>query len=570
VVRAESRARRGRRRRRPWPAAALALAALALAPASALAHATLEASSPERGAKLDAVPAQVVLRFDEPVEASFGALRVFDQAGREVQSGKPFRPGGDSKQVAVKLRPGTKPGGFTATYRVISADSHPVSGGFVFTVGDAAAPAKTVDELLQGSDAGPATSTAFAAVRAVQYGAIAIGLGALIFLLYAWGTVAPGKTAADKVFSAGLRRLLIAVSVAGLLSAVAGVVLQGATAGGTSVWAALDSGVIDDVLSTRFGGVWGVAVFAWLAVLIGALAVAPGAALLPPLIALAFLPALGGHAGVQPPVWLNAPANVVHVLAVSAWLGGIAVLVFVLRGATRELEPAERTRTLTAVVGRFSTLALGAIALVLATGITQAIIGVSSLSELFDTAYGRAVLIKLGLLLAIIGLGAVNRTRVLPRLRNATAPGAAGVLLRRTLNTELAIALVVLGVTGALAGYPPANTVAAGPYSTDARIGPARLELTVEPAAVGSNEMHLYLFNGSDGRQFDATKELTVTAELPGKRIHPIALDARQAGPGHYVVSGAAFGVKGDWKVEVVARVSDFDEYRTTVRVPIR
>ena len=135
---------------------------------TATAHATLEASTPERGAKLDAVPSQVVLRFDEPVEASFGALRVFDQQGREVQAGKPFRPGGDSKQVAVKLHPGTKPGGFTATYRVVSADSHPVSGGFVFTVGDAAAPARTVDELLQGSNSGPVTSTAFAVVRAIQ------------------------------------------------------------------------------------------------------------------------------------------------------------------------------------------------------------------------------------------------------------------------------------------------------------------------------------------------------------------------------------------------------------------
>ena len=77
----------------------------------------------------------------------------------------------------MKLRPGLGRGGFTATYRVISADSHPVSGGFVFTVGDAGAPAKTVDELLQGSDAGPVTSTAFAVVRAVQYAAIAIAPG---------------------------------------------------------------------------------------------------------------------------------------------------------------------------------------------------------------------------------------------------------------------------------------------------------------------------------------------------------------------------------------------------------
>ena len=80
------------------------------------------------------------------------------------------------------------------------------------------------------------------------------------------------------------------MSLAGLLSAIAGVVLQGATAGGTSVWAALDPDVLDAVLSTRFGGVWALGAFAWLATLIGALAVPPSAALLPPLVALASSP----------------------------------------------------------------------------------------------------------------------------------------------------------------------------------------------------------------------------------------------------------------------------------------
>ena len=562
---------------------------LALAPASALAHAVLEASSPARGARLDAAPREVGLRFDEPVEASFGALRVFDARGREVQRGEPFRPGGSARRVAVKLQPGLGAGGFTATYRVISADAHPVAGGFVFTFGDGGAPAQTVGELL-GDDAGPVTATAFAVVRAIQYGAIAIALGALAFLLLAWapalralagagrGPAGPagaarGSTwaAADAAFARGLGRLLLAVAAAGLLSALAGLVLQGATAGSTSAWAALDADVLDAVLATRFGGVWGAGALAWAAVLIGALAVPPGAALLPPLLALALLPALGGHAGVQPPVALNAPANVLHVLAVSVWLGGVAVLVLVLRGATRELGPADRTRALAAAVGRFSALAGIAIAVLLATGVLQAVLGISVPRELLDTAYGRAVLVKLALLAAIVGLGAVNRRRLLPRLRRATgAPGAAGVALRRTLRAEAALAVVVLGTTGALAGYPPADTVAAGPFATDVRIGPARLDVTVEPARTGPNELHLYLFDRATGRQYDATKELTVRAELPGKRIAPIELTPRRAGPGHYVVSGAPFGVAGDWRVEVAARVSEFDEHRARFELPIR
>ncbi len=142
------------------------------------------------------------------------------------------------------------------------------------------------------------------------------------------------------------------------------------------------------------------------------------------------------------------------------------------------------------------------------------------------------------------------------------------MLLRRTLRAELLLGVAALAVTGALAGYAPSIAAGTGPFSADADIGPARLELTVDPARVGPNEVHVYLFDRASGRQYDATEELTVTAELPG-RIEPIELEPRKAGPGHYVISGAALGVAGDWTLELAARVSDFDEYRAKLDVPI-
>src|SRR5262249_48823974 len=125
-------------------ALALALVALALAPAAASAHATLEGTVPSRGAQLKAAPAQVVFRFDESGEASLGALRVCDAHGNPVQTGGAFHPNGRGDEVAVRLRSGLGNGAYTATYRVISADGHPVSSGFVFTVGTAAGPTESV------------------------------------------------------------------------------------------------------------------------------------------------------------------------------------------------------------------------------------------------------------------------------------------------------------------------------------------------------------------------------------------------------------------------------------------
>jgi copper transport protein len=482
---------------------------------------------------------------------------------------------------------------------VISADSHPVSGGFTFTVGHGMASTASMADLLNGQGAGPVTGTAFSIVRAVQYAAIAVGLGTLVFLIVCWlpglAAVAGGGVtwAAASAAFAGRARLLLAVSAAaGAVSAVAGLLLQGAEGTGESLWSSVSGSVLGDVLATRFGAVWAAALVAWLVVggcvliqpaavptlrpaSVGATGLAlpsrAGLALLAvPLGLLAFLPALSGHASVQSPIALLLPANVAHVAAMAAWLGGIAVLVLALRSATSRLEAGDRMGLLVAVVVRFSTLAGIAFAVLFATGVIQAIVEVRTFSALLDTAFGRAVLIKLVLFGALVAIGWVNRWRILPALRRSSgAPQRAGVLLRRTLRLELVIGVCVLGVTGALAGYPPSTAVSSGPVTREADIGPAHMELTVDPALRGPNEVHLYLFDHHSGAQFSRAKEVKSTAALPAKGIADLQLDLHTAGPGH-LTGSATFPVKGNWQLTVTVRVSDFDEYVSHVTVPIR
>ena len=180
---------------------------------------------------------------------------------------------------------------------------------------------------------------------------------------------------------------------------------------------------------------------------------------------------------------------------------------------------------------------------------------------------------KIGLVLALLGLGALNRRRILPALDRAAAdgapPGRAGVLLRRSLRAEVALGIAAFAATGALAGYAPGTARPAGPYSASAALGPARAELTVEPAQAGPNELHLYLFDAKDGTQYDVARDLTVTAALPDGGIEPIALELRKAGPGHYVAGGAPLSPAGTWQLEMAARISEFDELRTRFDVPV-
>jgi copper transport protein len=590
-------------------AVVLALLGLVVAPAVASAHARLEGTSPERGTTVAREPAQVVFRFDEPVEARFGAVRVFDARGERVDDGRLVRPGGDQRVAGARLKRGLADGTYTATYRVISADGHPVSGGFTFSIGHAgAAPSRDVADLLGAGDTGAVTEVAFGATKALGYLAIALVLGGLGFLALVWRPALAGVAGGEEewagavgAFGARALRLLSCGLALGMLTSAAGLVLQGAAAAGTSAWSAMDPSVVREVASTHAGTAWALRLGAWalLTVVVGAVAglgVVPSmrpaqlgatgqvlarppsrlalATLAAPALLLAVAPALGGHASTQRPTWALFPLDVAHVLAMSAWLGGLVVLVVCVPTATRVLAPPDRTRLLASVLARFSAVALVAVCVLAATGATQAIIEVRHLDALTTTGFGRAVLAKVALLLVLLVFGAVNRRRIVPAMRRlaaaAASPGAPGRLLRLTLRSEVALVLVVLGVTGALTSYAPPTSAEQGPQSVSKRMGPLDLELTVDPAAVGVNEMHVYLFRARDGMPFTGTKELTVRLSQPGKGIGPIDARLRSGGPGHYLADALTLSPGGTWQIEVTDRVSDFDEYSTKASIHVR
>jgi copper transport protein len=588
-------------------ACAFTLGLLALA-TPAFGHAVLQDTSPARGTTVKKQPDLVVFRFNEPVEGSFGAVRVFDSAGKQVQSGDVLRPQGQ-KSVGVRLRSGLHEGSYTATFRVISADSHPVSGGFVFSIGRPSAPSQTVAQLTSGGNTGQVTQVGYGIARGVTYAATGLAIGALIFMLLVWlpglRSVAGGDARwrnASERFAARLRLLLVFALTAGTFSEAAQIVFQGATGAGTSFWAALDTQVVREVLSTRFGtvhvlaggaflgGLVLVSVRGWVPVLrpasLGAAGLAIGRGLTRVEVAittllfgfLAVAPALAGHASTQSPTGLLVPTDVLHVVAMSVWAGGLVALVFALPAATRALEPTDRTRLLAAALFRFSPLALASVCTLLVTGLVQSYVHVRSLDHLINTGFGRAVLIKFCILLVLIGFGAWNRQRGLPRLKQLAAEGESlgrrqlGTALRRSLRSEVALLAVVLGVTAVLVSYAPpvATGGSSGPFAVTKELGPIEMQMTVDPASTGRNEMHLYLIVAKDGSQFKGTKQLQVLLRLPDKGIGPIKPTPQKAGPGHYVLPAVDFVPGGDWEADIVDRVSEFDQYETKVKVPIK
>ncbi len=281
------------------------------------------------------------------------------------------------------------------------------------------------------------TEVAYGLARGLEYTAIALAVGGVAFLFFCWlpalgaaaGVGEESRRAAAAAFAKRLRLFLWIAAGLGLLATAAQIVLEGAEAAGVSGFSAITKTIIEETLETRFGTVWGFAFLAWIAI-----------AILVPLagtdardlwvrgpdrrrfrsLYLCLCPALSGHGSSQSPVALNFPVNAIHVAAMAIWLGGLAALLLVLPAATRSATtPADRGRLLAGPLGRFSALALVMVALIMATGLIQAYVYVRHLGDLLSTGYGRAVLAKFLLLLAVIG----DRRLQPPGRGAAAAPG---------------------------------------------------------------------------------------------------------------------------------------------------
>ncbi|MFT4048875.1 MAG: CopD family protein [Solirubrobacterales bacterium] len=561
---------------------AASLIACLAAALPAAAHAQLESTVPARDATLERAPAFVEFRFGEPVEAAFGSVRVYDESGTRVDRGGVLRPDGDSS-IAVRTRPGLGDGSYTATYRVVSADSHPVSGGFVFHVGETARPpTRSVASYLASAQPPRTTVVAYVAVRFAGYLALCLLFGFVFFDAFVFGPSARrvGSAAADSAFArraAAIEGVGVALGVA---AAALAIVFQAAIAAGEGALSAVGSGAVGEVLETRSGGWMLARLGIWLAIaLVWTLFVrrSPRAGLAA-MLALGALaaqtPALIGHAAVTSPVWLMIGFDFIHVVAMSVWVGGLAAGLLALPCATATLVPAARTSLLVECFDRFSRFALVCVCALIVTGVGQSLVQFDSFDELASTAYGRAIVIKAALLVALIVLAAINRQRALPRLRllaeRGDAPGDAGRLLRRTLGAELALTIGAIAVASALVGYAPAKAAAGGPFVGEGRLGPAQLQLIVDPARSGPNQLHMYLSDPASGAQFTSYKELRVSIERAKPQLGPIELQPSRAGPGHFVVPDVRFPGAGDWRVTVTMRTSEFDEYQKSFAVKIR
>ncbi|MFF9085694.1 copper resistance CopC/CopD family protein [Streptomyces sp. NPDC014991] len=374
-------------------------------PASA--HAALTGSDPAQGVVADKAPTQVSLTFSEKVAMNDDSLRVLDPRGKPVQTGSPANISGTT--YAVRLRSGLGKGTYTVTYQVVSADSHPVSGAYTFSIG---APSRTVVQNTGPAAGGGVVGALYAFGRYLSYAGFIVLAGGAAFVLACWQRGA-GVRALQRLVAGGW----VALTAATLWL----LLLRGSYTTSGEFADVFDLGLLGQVLQTKTGAALVsrllllAAAALFVAVLFGTytrreeqrekrdltFGLAVGGGVVAAGLATSWAMAEHASTGLQPGIAM--PVDVVHLLAVAAWLGGLTALLVALYRA-----PAE-TPVGAAAVRRFSRVASGSVLTLVATGVYQSWRQLGSWSAFTDTRYGQLLLVKIGLVALLVGVAVVSR-----------------------------------------------------------------------------------------------------------------------------------------------------------------
>jgi copper transport protein len=560
------------------------LIALMASPASA--HAEIVSSSPTPGKVLTGAPSAITLQFSEKVTVTSGGVRVYNTREERVDAGGIEQTG---KTVRLPL-PKLKLGSYVVTWRVTSADSHPVEGAFTFqigTAGNATSPAVTglAQRLLATTKGEQSVGIAYGVIRGLVFAALALLIGGVAFGVI----VFEGARASRR-----LRRLVWGAWGALVGATVVGALVYGPYAAGLGLGDAFKGSVINDTLSNRFGEVS----LARLGLLLLAIPVllalfargdddAPrrlprwwlGAAV-PLGVLVAATPGLAGHASTGDWQVVALIADTVHVSSMAVWLGGLVALAFVLL-------PGRAVKDLTETLPRWSRLALGCVVAIIVTGGFQTWRQVGGLDALRTTDYGRILIVKLVLFSVILVFAAFSREVVLrlfppPEHFRSRLPVVAGgadddtpdpveepldegyelVRLRRSVWAEVAVAILLLGATALLVNAAPAKTAAGstggGVVGVTMKSSKVEVDVSLTPGIKGRNDVHVTVL-GPTGVPKDVT-DLTMTFELGDRKIAPIKVPLRKLSPGHYLSPGFDLPFSGDWRVVAKPVLSEFDQ----------
>jgi len=515
--------------------AALALCSLGLLAEAADAHAWYLRSNPAADARLVRPPAEIRVSFTEPPDVRGSEIQVLTTDGRRVDR-RDVRATEEPNGLAVSVEP-IGDGGYTVAWTVLSTvDGHTTKGSFVFAVGDAPLPAIP--------DVGPAVAPPTPielAGRVLSFAGIALAIGTGLF----------GLLVRPLLPTASVRRETQLILIAAALLVLGPALLV------------LDQG---GALPSRLALLLGVRALAGVA-LVGALRAGRYRHELTAALGIvaALTATLVSHAAASGSTF-EVAVDLVHVFAVSTWVGGLAALGWTALPFARVRDAIE-AQTLGRAVWRFSLIALVAVATLVTTGTLQSLRRLVLPQDLIETPYGIALFAKIALLGGSVALGALNLLVWGPRLRRAVAPVRARAGLVRGTLIESVLLAVVLVATGALTALAPPAQASGAAFDQTQHVAGLRLQLLLPSTHPGRNRYVLRVHEGL--RPVTDAQKVAFRFTMVEHDMGETELVAEQRAPGEYVAQGSVTAMFGTWHLETIVRLSGRDDVRTVFNVSI-
>jgi putative copper resistance protein D len=263
---------------------------------------------------------------------------------------------------------------------------------------------------------------------------------------------------------------------------------------------------------------------------------------------------LGGEAVLHP------AADVLHLIAAAAWVGALVPLI-VLFAAAAGADDASLAMARTATT-RFSILGIVSVGTLLATGIVNTYYLAGSVPALLHTDYGRLLLIKIALFLAMVAIAAVNRFRLTPQLlQDASIAASRDALrqLRRNAAIETLAGAIIIAIVAALGTMPPGihaahqhptyEAVPADAAFVHIHLVEGMADVTIRPGRTGSARATIRLWN----EDFEAlnARQVSLTLTAPTAASQPTTRPARQDRDGAWQVDDIKLSQPGNWTVTV-------------------
>jgi copper transport protein len=536
----------------------VACAAILATASPASAHAELLTSSPAPSSVLLIPPPRIVLHFDESVTIDFGSVSVLALDGRRVDEGGASHPGNDGSTVVLSLPNHLDRGTYVVGWRVISDDSHPVHGAYVFSVGTAASAgrAASVVAALEAADGSTTVGVVYGIIRFATFAGLLVLVGLATVLL----VINPQGWQLRRI-----RRILWCSWTLLLAATIAGIAVQGVYAAALPLSQVFSASLFGDVLGTRFGEVQLLRMLLLLAVipwLVGqgspswrrparraGAVVAAGLG-----IGLLLTPGLAGHASTIGNATFGEILDVVHLGAAAVWLGGLVLLGTLLLPG---LGPEARS-IVPSVARRFAPLALGAVVAVVATGTVQLMRRVGSWYALLHTSYGRILIVKVAVVAVLVAVAAITWRRSRGGWLRARTVPTEQMIARRLppqVLIETGLMVGVLVAASLLVNAVPARQAAAQPFTDSFAVRGVEVNVLVAPATVGPDNLAHFYVLGRLGQPM-AIAELDASISLPSAGLRPKAIPLAVASPGHYQAEGIDIPVSGSWRLIVTVRTT--------------